>query len=64
MMSGSSQPTKTEQLEAPAEVLQSCSLWQVVGYFHLLTWVPPVAALCVVLVYYVERTFVWWKHGV
>jgi len=37
---------------------------QVVGYFHLLTWVPPVAALCVVLVYYVERTFVWWKHGV
>jgi hypothetical protein len=37
---------------------------QVVGYFHLLTWVPPVAALCVVLLYYCERLLLWWKHGV
>jgi hypothetical protein len=37
---------------------------QVVGYFHLLTWIPPVAALCIMLMYYVERMYVWWKHGV
>jgi len=37
---------------------------QVVGYFHLLTWMPPMAALCVVLIYYVERTWIRWRHGV
>jgi len=35
-----------------------------IGYFHLLTWVPQVAALKVVLIYYIERMYVWWKHGV
>jgi hypothetical protein len=42
----------------------SFMLGQVCGYFHLVTWIPPVAALCVMLAYSVERGYIWWKHGV